>query len=326
MPTRWLRWPLLLLFLLVAMPAGAGEIHLLGGATWQSDPQTRTYAFQLEYLEGLGEHFAASFAYMNQGHFPRHHRDGVGLTLWMRKNLLQNRLSLAAGAGGFQYYDTTRPGPGGTPEDKHGWGSLVSGTATWYTDSRWLYQLKGTYAKAANSFNIFTLLCGVGYQLDAPSSPGPRRWSPPQTRPAIGHELTLLAGQNVVNIPGGGKSAAASLEYRQGLWRYLEYTVSAIYEGATIKTNRFGLAVQGWLAKAFLDDRLTLGAGFGPYLAIDRQRQNGNRRGPFLAELFTLSGSYRIYSPWVMRVSWHRVITNYSRDSDLFLGGLGYRF
>ena len=38
--------------------------------------------------------------------------------------------------------------------------------------------------------------------------------------------------------------------------------------------------------------------------------------------------SGRELSPYgvIGRVTWHRVSSNYDRDSDIFLAGLGYRF
>jgi hypothetical protein len=84
------------------------------------------------------------------------------------------------------------------------------------------------------------------------------------------------------------------------------------------------LTTQIWLAKPFFDDRLALGAGFGFYSAGDRLREE--RSGGFFSEIVSITFSYRISSRWLIRGTWDRVITDYDRDTDVFLGGIGYRF
>lgn len=98
-----------ILFALLAWPALAGEISLLGGYGATNNPVQKASAWQLEYMEGLSEHFALSLSYLNQGHFIEHHRDGNAVNLWVRTNRLHRQLSLAAGAGGVFYYDTIHP-------------------------------------------------------------------------------------------------------------------------------------------------------------------------------------------------------------------------
>ncbi|HUL01477.1 MAG TPA: hypothetical protein VLX29_11595, partial [Nitrospirota bacterium] len=51
-----------------ATPAWAQELIGLGGALYGTPTRETTYTWQLEYLEGLGEHFAYSFTYLNEGH------------------------------------------------------------------------------------------------------------------------------------------------------------------------------------------------------------------------------------------------------------------
>jgi hypothetical protein len=60
-------------------------------------PVEKTFAWQVQYMEGLGDHFAYSLSYLNQGHFISHHRDANAANLWVRTNLFDRQLSLAAG-------------------------------------------------------------------------------------------------------------------------------------------------------------------------------------------------------------------------------------
>lgn len=313
-----------LLLVLQSLPAFAGEISLLGGYGWTDKPLERTYAWQTQYMEGLGNHLAYSLAYVNQGHFIEHHRDGYAANLWARTHLLDQRLSLAAGVGALYYFDTIKPPAGSNlPErDYHGLGSTVNLAATWYTKSRLFYQMQGYYVRGDKSFNTLTALAGIGYQLDAPPVPGPDVRGTHQPERATDNELTLMGGQTIVNIAGPGKSAAAMLEYRRGIWRYLELTAGALYEGKSGLIDRYGFTAQLWLAKRFLDDYLSLGAGFGAYFAVDERRGGG----VFTSKLASISGSVKVSEHVDLRATFDRVITTYDRDSDIFLGGIGYRF
>jgi hypothetical protein len=310
-------------FALLACPIHAGEINILGGFGATNNPVETTGAWQVQYMEGLGEHWAYSLSYVNQGHFISHHRDGTAAHLWFRTNQIHKQLSLGVGAGPIFYYDTVRP-PAGPPSDVHGWGTMVNLLASWYTKNRWIYQLQGSWVRGGNSFDTLSVLAGIGYQLDPPPSPGPDIKAPRQTEKTTDTELTVFGGQTVVNIPGNGNSTAVGVEYRRGLWRYVEWTAGALYEGRSNLIDRYGLTTQIWLAKPFFDDRLALGAGVGLYFAEDRLSEQ--RTGGFVSEIVSITFSYRLSSRWLIRGTWDRIVTDYDRDSDIFLGGLGYRF
>ena len=318
-----------MLLLLLALPAYAGEVSVLGGYGWTDKPRERTYAWQTQYMEGLGDYLAYSLSYVNQGHFIKHHRDGYAANLWARTNLLEKRLSLGVGVGGLYYFDTIKP-PVGTsaPErDYHGLGGTVNLAATWYTESRLFYQLQGYYVRGDKSFNTLTALAGIGYQLDAPPVQGPDVKGTRQPERTIDNELTLMGGETIVNIAGPGKSAAVDLEYRCGIWRYLAVTAGALYEGKSTLIDRYGLTTQLWMAKRFLDDNMSLGAGFGPYFAIDQRRgDSASGRNFFVSKIASISGSLKLSEHVDLRGTFDRVITTYDRDSDIFMGGIGYRF
>ena len=317
------------IFALLAWPAFAGEISVLGGHGWTNNPVEKTFAWQVQYMEGLGDHFAYSLSYVNQGHFISHHRDGHAANLWVRTNLFDRQLSLGAGVGGIFYYDTIHPADGSPAQDFHGWGTMANVAATWYTKSRWFLQLQGYWVRGGQSFDTLSALAGIGYQLDAPPSPGPDVKGTRLTKTTTDNELTVLGGETVVNIPGQGRSRAIALEYRRGLWRFLELTAGARYEGRNDLIDRYGLTTQLWLAKPFLDDRIALSAGFGGYYAVDQRRgghEEGRNSNAFVAEIASMSGSFRLSEHWHIRATWDRIITSYNRDSDVFLGGIGYRF
>lgn len=314
---------LLLLSFFPAGPLQAAEIDFLGGVGWADNPGETAGAWQVRYMEGLGENFAFSLAYLNQGHLSTHRRDGTAANLWLRTNAFHPQLSLAVGAGPFFYYDTVIPEKG-RASDVHGWGTLVNLLASWYAKNRWIYQMQASWVRGGNSFDTFSLLAGIGYQLDPPPEPGPAPKAVRQEGKTTSNELTVLGGQTVVNIPGNGKSAAGAIEYRRGLWRYVEWTAGVLYEGKSDLIERYGLTSQLWLAKLFFDDRLDLAAGLGLYLAEDRLRED--RGSVFLSEIVSITASYRITPHWNIRGLWKRIVTDYDRDSDIFLAGVGYRF
>jgi hypothetical protein len=54
---------------------------------------------------------------------------------------------------------------------------------------------------------------------------------------------------------------------------------------------------------------------------------NVGRKNPAaIAPLVSFTIARQLSDHWVVRVVWDRVISNYNRDSDIFLVGLGYRW
>lgn len=324
-----MRWALFIIILtVVACPVRAQEFYVLGGLMKDTDSGKDSYSWQLEYMEGLGEHFAASLSYLNEGHVPTHHRDGNSVQFWARTNLLDRRLSLAAGVGPYYYFDTTAAKADGSFSDNHGWKAMFSLAATWYTESRWLFQLRTNWVEASSSIDTISALVGIGYQLDPPPSPGPLPNVPPQREKTTNNEITVFLGRSIANSFNSEHSAATSVEYRRGLWRNVDWTVAWLYEGDSRLIRRHGMITQLWAVRSFLDDRLALGVGGGAYASVTRYNDGPNKGDDerSLSGIATLTASYRFHPHWATRISWNRVVTNYDRDTDVILGGIGYRF
>ena len=125
---RWKREPecavtrflLLLIGILGASTVDAQELLLLGGGTYDSAASESTYAWAVEYAQGLGENAYVTLAWLNEGHLENHHRDGLTAQIWARANLLDRRLSLALGVGPYSYFDTAQAEQGGTYANDHG--------------------------------------------------------------------------------------------------------------------------------------------------------------------------------------------------------------
>ena len=302
----------------LAVNARAQEVSALGGARQNSKTHADTYMWQLEYMQGLGDHLAWSFSYLNEGHVPNHHRDGQVSQIWARTDVLQQRLSLAAGIGVYRYFDTTSAA-NESYADNHGWGVVSSLAATWRIQGPWLLQLRGSWVHTEYGVDNVSALVGIGYQLDAP--PAFKEQSLPEK--LTNNEITLFLGQTTANSFNSDKSIAAGIEYRRRLAPFLEWTVTSLYEGNDSIQDRFGLMTELWAVRAFFDERLSLGIGAGPYFVVDRHHPGDDET---VVGVFGMTASYRFMPRWTVRLSWNRVVTNYNSDSDILLVGIGYLF
>jgi hypothetical protein len=317
----------LLMFFSTSSPVRAQEIYLLGGILQNSDNGKSSYSWQLEYIEKLGDNLGLGVMHLNEGHVPNHHRDGNALHLWARTWLLDRRLSLAAGIGPYYYYDTIPATSSKGYENDHGVGAIFSSAVTWHTDSRWLFQLRANWVENFDNFNSFSALAGIGYQFGEPAATEPEKMSSVPSVEKAKNEITLYAGQTIVNSLNSQKSLALATEYRRRIHPYVDWTGTWLYEGDSRLTRRNGLASQLWAVRDFLNDRLSLGIGGGVYLPIN-ERKSPHKSSIFrtVCGIITLTSSYTILPPWDVRVSWNRIITDYNHDADVILGGVGYRF
>ena len=317
------------LALLLAFPAHAQELTLFGGGVRQSGSKDSSQAWALEYQHGLGENLAASFSWLNEGHVPGHHRDGQAVQVWGRTNVLDRRLSLAAGIGPYRYFDTIDASAAPNHANVHGWGTIGSLAATYYTNSPWLWQLRANRIVAPNSIDTTALMLGVGYQLEPAAERGPLAFAPYQANKTTSNEITVFLGRTIVNSYESENAGAFAVEYRHGLARHVDVSVGYIDEGDTALLRRSGVTAQLWAVREFLaSDRLAMGVGFGPYVAIDTHHAPGPGEGGAskYSWMLTATASYRFGQNWDARLSWNRITTNYNRDTDLLLFGIGYRF
>ena len=319
-----MRFLLLLVGISAAFSADAQELLLLGGATYDSNVSESTYAWAVEYAQGLGENAYVTLAWLNEGHIQNHHRDGPTAQIWGRINLLDRHLSLALGIGPYSYFDTAQAERGASYANDHGWGLIYSAGLTWYTDRRWLFHLRANRIEAQDGVDRTMLLLGAGYQLDAPSVPGPRPTAPSITGKTTNNEVALFLGRTILNSFESENSTAAAAEYRRGLGRYVDWTVGWLHEGGNHIIRREGVTTQLWLVRPFFDNHLALGAGAGAYFVVSQE--NSGSDDDRVAGIITLTASYRFDPRWFARLSWNRVVTRYDRDTDVILLGGGYRF
>jgi hypothetical protein len=318
---------LFVIFLFPPLPSRASELSGLAGMTESGDTGERSYAWQATFRHDILRHLAASLSWINEGHLEEHKRDGFVVQGWGRVPLLDDRLSIDVGAGIYRFFDTKLL-PAGSHENIHGWAPVYSLAATYYTKSPWFVQAAVNHIHPENDFNSNTYLAGVGYRLWKGAPPPSASGKGDRPAKTTGYEVMPFLGMVVVNRPDNDQGIGNGIEFRMGIDEHLDWTVTWLNEDVSGLFHRTGLGTQLWVVDAFLARRVTLGFGAGLYSFYDREPPPDSTSGGRLdiAGLFTVTSSYRMSDRWFTRFNWNRVMSNDSRDTDIFLLGIGYRW
>ncbi|MGH9553473.1 MAG: hypothetical protein ACRD3W_29090, partial [Terriglobales bacterium] len=288
---------------LASMTATAGDrLFALDGIETRdgTHPNQRTYEFEGAFEHDFSNHFSWSVEYGNNGHFNQgieHHLDYDGASIWAYTDVFDHQLRLAAGFGAMLYYDTT----GGTylnaHEDVHGLGTSYTLAATLYTFNPLLLQVRANFMDTG-SLHTSALMLGVGYQFGANGYKNESgKWTDDHYD-RTKNEVTFYIGKAVVNASGGAHSNSFSAEYRHDLGNYFQVSERALYEGTH---GRRGLISEGWLAKSFLDDRLSVGVGIGAYLAQDTAHPGSST---FVIPVRSFTAAYQLTTHADVRLTW----------------------
>ena len=324
-----------IVIILAQSRAGAQEFSFLAGAMNTPDVtgNNNSYSWQIDYRHGLYQNLEASLAWVNEGHVVGHHRDGNAAELWYRVPLFENYFRLSFGAGAYYYYDTQPlPGSGGDSADVHGTAPIYSVSAEGEIYDRWFWRLMVNRISPTSDIKTNTAVFGVGYWLGKdPSLPTgnlPGVFEHSSYAPGLEkNEFTVFGGWSVVNTLFSQSSMACGAEYRRVIAPNIDGTVSYIYEGDPHVIRRSGAGLQVWPVGKSFSDKFEVGFGVGTYIYIDHKNQTrpGQKIQAAFAGLASPMMTYRITDDWFVRLVWDRVITNYSRDADIWLLGVGYR-
>jgi hypothetical protein len=137
----------------------------------------------------------------------------------------------------------------------------------------------------------------------------------------------VLGGRSIVNSFKSETATSYGLEYRHTVNPNVEWGVIAMSEGKVDAAERKGVSAQVWLLRPFTE-RTVLEMGLGAYAMrdqLDRTDPDAVREN-HVVPIASIGMRYRISDTWRAQLTWSRVITNYERDSDVFLLGAGVAF
>jgi hypothetical protein len=319
------RYALAFLSALILTPAtghAADEITFLGGSVSSQPEWPASEAWSFAYRSNWASYFSTTLSYLNDGHFPGHHRDGITAEIWPQVTLFGDHLTLAVGGGPFYYYDTTVASNGGGYADAHGWAWLYSGAVILHTgDVGPFFELRYDHTAPAKSIATSAISFGVGYRMTSDFR-GPNA---AQANTFAANEVTGFYGKTEVNSlqHPHPTSRAFAAEFRHRVWNEVRVTASFINEGDAQLIRRNGFTYEGWLEPSFFNGVYSVGVGFGGYSAIDKYRPAPGRH---VSDVVSLTMSYQLVDHLAARFNWHRIVTDYNRDTDIVLFALGVRF
>lgn len=310
----------------VSCCALAQDASILAGTMGVRENDQNSFAVQLGYSQRIGDYTAVSAEYVNEGHPELHHRDGLAGQFWLHTKTPEKGWSFAAGIGPYFYFDTT---PGRESQlnsqvyrNDHGWGAIVSASVKYHLASSLYVEAKASRIKGISGHDSDLLLVGVGYELG--STPRALRL---ENAEAGDNTILLLRSRSIVNSLNSEQSSGGAIEYRRTIHANLELSAMALNEGKVGTLDRKGLVTQAWLMRP-LTDRTILELGAGVYTMRDKtERDNPAQEDTtHVAPIASVGVRYRFNPTLRAQLSWSRVITNYHRDSDLFLLGAGVSF
>jgi hypothetical protein len=303
--------------------AGAEEITLLGGWVGMDDQSSGSYAWGLEYRERLLSHLDATFGYLNEGHFPDHHRDGAMLQLWANTGPWIDHTTFALGAGPYVYFDTQSDPNAEGYRDAHGVGVILTARISYSLSEQWFASLELNQILAAN-VTTRTVMLGAGYRLQ--SFIESLQNSQPDAVADVPNEVGVFGGQTVINDLTSEKSTNFGVEYRRRLTRHVEFSSSLLNEGTGPDGRHLGVTGEGWIVQDFLDRRLVAALGLGPYVALSTYHISDGRTAASVVGLASMSLSWRLTRFLALRANWHRGFTGDDQDRDIVTLGLAWRF
>jgi hypothetical protein len=308
----------------LASSVRAQDLFLDYGAAKDKKTNEKSCFWSIEYMQDLTKDYAFSFSLINEGHLDEdriHHRDGQSIQIWAKKDI-DRYWTLMAGIGPYLYSDTVGECQDENYKDRHGICLQGSIAAIWYFKEPWLVKLQGNYIDATDNFDTLSASLGLGYAFGSHHRSScdildDYLFSPEQ-------EIAVLFGPVVVNSFDSEKNLTVSVEYREGLAKNIDCSVAYLDEGDPGPIDRRGVAAQLWLTHRFFDNKASFSFGGGGYGFYDKKEDGGSKFG--IAGLISMSCSYHFSEQWLVRASWSRVITDYDRDTDVFLFGPAYCF
>lgn len=303
--------------------AQAQDTSLLAGMMQVDKTSDRSFAVNLDYTQRISPYIGLSADYLNEGHPPLHHRDGLGAQFWLHTLVPARGWSFGAGYGPYYYFDTTT-GNGSLTDYRnlHGWGQLMSASAIYHLHSRAYLEARLSHVHGIADHDSTMLMVGMGAEL----GPVPHVDRVENAEPGENMLMPLVV-RSIVNSFKSEKATSYGLEYRRTINPSLEWSVIAMDEGRVGYAERKGVTAQLWLLRPFTD-RTVLEMGYGAYAMRDQLDRYDPTEKPdnHLASIASIGMRWRLTDSWRTQLTWSRVITHYHRDSDVFLLGVGMTY
>jgi hypothetical protein len=296
------------------------------GESYSTTVNESSPIYKIEYRQMLYKGFSTTFDYVNEGHFTGHHPDGYGLQFWYQYRLSEKyRVAIAAGVGPYYYFDTITPAHGQST-DAHGLAPVVTLSTRGKLWKNWDWIVSADSIDPTHDLKAQLLSVGVGYWLsDSPSPAGFFEAGESSASAAKDrNELSIYGVFSVINISGNPNSWGGSAEYRYRFVRHFDGTITYIYEGDPRVARRSGVTAQVWPVRTDVKSGFEIGAGFGAYVFIDKKHPiPGQITTATVAPVVSLMLSHQLKTDWFARAIWDRVVSNYSRDADIWRLGFG---
>jgi hypothetical protein len=315
------------------------DFSYFGGPVWSRESWPSSSAWGIAFRQTVVPHFAWSLSYLNDGHFPGHHRDGVSGEVWVPFTFAADRLTASVGGGPFYYFDTENANNTNGFADVHAWAWVLSADLRIHLWSRatepgWFIDLRYDWSAPAKDIETHSIFWGIGYRMYSDHTLG----TPTQNSVEgfAKNELVGYVGKTVVNSFSPPSSLAEAGEYRRQIgYEFTRVSVAFVNEGDSALIRRNGIIYEGWLEPSFWDGNASLGGGWGGYTAVDKYQPSAGRHVSYVVSA-TLSARFLNLIPAIrsspigqrvnFRLTWHRIVTDYNRDTDILLFGLGCRF
>lgn len=300
----------------------AQDASILAGGMGLRDNDQNSFAVQLGYSQRLTDYMAVSAEYVNEGHPDLHHRDGLSPQFWLHTLVPEKGWSFAAGIGPYFYFDTT-PGSGTQVyRNDHGWGAIASASVKYHLASNLYVEAKASRIKGLSGHDSDLLLVGVGYELGSTARANRLENAAPGD-----NTILVMRSRSIVNSLNSEQSSGGAIEYRRTINENLELSAMLLNEGKVETLDRKGLVTQAWLMRP-LTARTILELGAGAYTMHDKTDRDdpAQQDTTHVAPIVSVGARYRFNPTLRAELTWSRVITNYHRDSDLFLLGMGVSF
>jgi hypothetical protein len=312
------------LWMLALASVGRGqEFYVQMGGNYDLHSRQSSYTWQFDFRRPIADGLDLSFGWLNEGHFPDHHRDGFTGQLWGRFFSTQRRFSLWGGLGFYHYYDTTSDSAGGYLNN-HGLRPVISLQARKRLGrSSWEFLATVYSATRGDAPRTFGLLGGFSFH---PLRDGSDLSSVNSTVLYDRYqEVMVYSGTTIQNSFNSETARNFMVEYRDAFWPHGAWSVSLISEGDTTQMRREGLAAQFWLTRAFAGRHVELEMAAGPYFTrVVLMDAEPSRIVWTTSAKITVGAGFRIDNELCLRLHWNRILTSYNRDTDVLDVGLGY--